>query len=60
MKKLIVFMVLVAGCHGPVHNPVHYGHTGPVDYETMVLIHKGLQQAAFNRQYIQIEEEQHE
>ena len=56
MIKLVVLLVLLAGCHSPMHNPVYTG-PGPVDYEAMVLIHKGLQDAAFHRRYILIEEE---
>lgn len=56
MKRLIVLIVLFTGCHSPMHNPVYTG-PGPVDYDAMVVIHKGLQDAAFHRRYILIEEQ---
>lgn len=59
MKKCLLILFLLAGCHSPVHNPVYTG-PGPVDYETMVTIHHGLQEAAFHRRFILIEEKEKE
>ncbi len=57
MKKLIVLLALLAGCgHGPVHHPIYTG-PGPVSYETLAQIHRGLQDAAFYRRFILIEDE---
>jgi hypothetical protein len=55
MKKLIVLLLLLAGCHSPMHSPVYTGPQ-PVSYETLATIHRGLQQAAFHRRYVLIEE----
>lgn len=56
MKRLSVLLVLLAGCgHGPTHHPVYTGPE-PVSYETLATIHRGLQEAAFHRRFILIEE----
>ena len=52
------FLLLCGGCgHSEVHNPVYTGPE-PVDYETLAVIHRGLQDAAFHRRFILIEEDE--